>query len=157
MSFLTCLGYRNHPQPDNASRSHCAEKARFFRSRTRLGVDFGHLGAPPSAPGRPSCRPWPVGGPEPPFQGQLDVQGTRQLPFQGQLDVQGSQEPSFFRRFSSFFKVASRKPVDSKRGGPKLCFCRQAQYFRGFAEFAKQPGIARKQPKFCKTAVPGPT
>ena len=45
---------------DNASRTHSAEKTRFFRSRTRLGVDFGLLGMLPGAPGRPFWRP---GGP----------------------------------------------------------------------------------------------
>ena len=42
---------------DNASRTHSAEKTRFFRSRTRLGVDFGLLGMLPGAPGRPFWRP----------------------------------------------------------------------------------------------------
>ena len=42
---------------DNASRTHSAKKTRFFRSRTRLGVDFGLLGMLPGAPGRPFWRP----------------------------------------------------------------------------------------------------
>ena len=42
---------------DNASRTHSAEKTRFFRSRTRLGVDFCLLGMLPGAPGRPFWRP----------------------------------------------------------------------------------------------------
>ena len=45
---------------DNTSRTHSAEKTRFFRFRTRLGVDFGLLGMLPGAPGRPFWRP---GGP----------------------------------------------------------------------------------------------
>ena len=42
---------------DNASRTRSAKKTRFFRSRTRLGVDFSLLGALPGAPGRPFWRP----------------------------------------------------------------------------------------------------
>ena len=42
---------------DNASRTHSAEKTRFFRSRTRLGVDFCLLGVLPGAPGRLFWRP----------------------------------------------------------------------------------------------------
>ena len=42
---------------DDASRTRRARKTRFFRSRTRLGVDFGRLSALPSAPGRPFWRP----------------------------------------------------------------------------------------------------
>ena len=42
---------------DNASRTRSAKKTRFFRSRTRLGVDFGSLGVLPGAPGRPFWRP----------------------------------------------------------------------------------------------------
>ena len=42
---------------DDASRTRSAEKTRFSRSRTRLGVDFGRLGALPGAPGRPFWRP----------------------------------------------------------------------------------------------------
>ena len=38
---------------DDASRTRRARKTRFFRSRTRLGVDFGRLSALPSAPERP--------------------------------------------------------------------------------------------------------
>ena len=38
---------------DDASRTRRARKTRFFRSRTRLGVDFGRPSALPSAPGRP--------------------------------------------------------------------------------------------------------
>jgi len=35
--------------------------------------------------------------------------------------------------------VALRERRDSQREGPNLCFCWQAQYFRGFAEFAEKP------------------
>ena len=42
---------------DGASRTSHTKKHRFFRSRTRPGVDFGRLGALPDAPGRPFWRP----------------------------------------------------------------------------------------------------
>ena len=42
---------------DDALRMSCTKKTRFFRSRTRLGVDFGRLGALPGAPGRHFWRP----------------------------------------------------------------------------------------------------
>ena len=42
---------------DDASRTSRAKKTRFFRSRARLGVNFGRLGALPDAPGRPCWRP----------------------------------------------------------------------------------------------------
>ena len=45
---------------DDASRTSRAKKTRFFRSRTRLGVDFGRLGALPDAPG---CPCWCPGAP----------------------------------------------------------------------------------------------
>ncbi len=85
--------------------------------------------------------PWPVGGAKPPVQGQLDVQGSLKPPVQCQLDVQGSPETSFFLRFSCFFEAAARELGDSQRGGPKLCFCWQAQYFRGFAHLPEKPEI----------------
>ena len=37
---------------DDALRMRCMQKARFFLSRMRLGVNFGRLGALPGAPGR---------------------------------------------------------------------------------------------------------
>ena len=40
---------------------------------------------------------WAVGGPNPPFQSQLDVQGPSKPPLQGQLDVQGPLKPPYFR------------------------------------------------------------
>ena len=42
---------------DDASRTRRARKTRFFRSRVRLGIDFGHLGALPVVPGHSFWRP----------------------------------------------------------------------------------------------------
>ena len=77
------------------------------------------------------------GHPTPPFQSQLDVQRLLEPPFQGQPDVQGSLKPSHFQCFLRFQR-------DPQRKGPNLCFCRQARYFRGFADFAKTPKIDKK-------------
>ena len=57
---------REHPKIDRKSgenrskiglRVNRAKTTRIFCSRTRLGVDFGRLGALPGAPGRPFWRP----------------------------------------------------------------------------------------------------
>ena len=53
----------------------------------------------------------------------------------------------FCFRFSSFFEVASRSRLDSQPKGPNLCFCWQAQYFRGFAGFAERPKIDKNRRK----------
>ena len=56
-------------------------------------------------------------------------------------------------RFSLFFEVASRGRLDSQREGPNLCFCWQAQYFQGFADFAEKPKIDKKRLKIAPTML----
>ena len=57
----------------------------------------------------------------------------------------------FCDRFSSFFDVAPRERLDSQREGPNLCFCWHAQYFGGFADFAKKPKIDKNRRKIAST------
>ena len=40
-----------------------------------------------------------------------------------------------------------RERLDSQREGPNLCFCWQAQYFQGFADFAEEPKIDKNRRK----------
>ena len=59
----------------------------------------------------------------------------------------------FCDRFSSFFEVTSRERLDSYCKGPNLCFCRQARYFRGFADFTKTPKIHENWRKLAPTSI----
>ena len=56
-------------------------------------------------------------------------------------------------RFSRFFEVASRERLDSQREGPNLCFCWQAQYFQGFADFTEKPKIEENRRKIAPTML----
>ena len=57
----------------------------------------------------------------------------------------------FWGRFSSFFEVTWRERLDSQGEVPNLCFCWQAQYFRGFADLARKPKIDENR----RTIAPG--
>ena len=59
----------------------------------------------------------------------------------------------FSGRFSRSFEVASRERLDSQREGPNLCFCRQAQHFQGFADFAEKPKIDENRQKIAPTML----
>ena len=48
-------------------------------------------------------------------------------------------------RFSLFFEVVSRGRLDSQREEPHPCFCWQARYFQGFADYAEKPKINQNQ------------
>ena len=49
----------------------------------------------------------------------------------------------------ALFEVASRERLDSQCEGPTPCFCRQAQHFQGFADFAEK----RKSTKIDKQSL----
>ena len=51
------------------------------------------------------------------------------------------QNSTFWARFSYFFEVAVRARLDLQRREPNPCFCWQAQYFQGFADFADRSKI----------------
>ena len=59
----------------------------------------------------------------------------------------------FSGRFSRFFEVTSRERLDSRRDGPNLCFCWQAQYFGGFADFTEKPKIDENRRKIAPTTL----
>ena len=59
----------------------------------------------------------------------------------------------FSGRFSRFFEVTSRERLDSRRDGPNLCFCQQAQYFGGFADFTEKPKINENRRKIARTTL----
>ena len=59
----------------------------------------------------------------------------------------------FSGRFSRFFEVTSRERLDSRRDGPNLCFCQQAQYFGGFADFTEKPKIDENRRKIAPTTL----
>ena len=65
---------------------------------------------------------------------KVDRKGRSRSPETGFSTIPGR----FWEGFSSFFEVASRDRRESQREGPSLCFCYQAQYFRGFADFAEK-------------------
>ena len=59
----------------------------------------------------------------------------------------------FSGRFSRFFEVTSRERLNSRRDGPNLCFCQQAQYFGGFADFTEKPKINENRRKIAPTTL----
>ena len=59
----------------------------------------------------------------------------------------------FRGRFSSVSEVTSHKRLDSQRKGTNLCFCWQAQYFRGFADFTKKPNMHQTRQKIAPNSL----
>ena len=53
----------------------------------------------------------------------------------------------FWDKSSLFFEFASRERLDWQRKGPNLCFCYQAQYFHGLADFAEKTKIDQNRRK----------
>ena len=63
------------------------------------------------------------------------------------------QNSTFWERFSFFFEVAVRARLDLQRREPNPCFCWQAQYFQGFADFAEKPKIEENRQKIAPTML----
>ena len=61
------------------------------------------------------------------------------------------QNSTFWARFSYFFEVAVRARLDLQRREPNPCFCWQAQYFQGFANFADKQKSNQIQRKIAPT------
>ena len=100
--------------------------------------------------GRLGCSPGPPG---PLAQAAWDAEVDRkdrpigsEAPFSMVLGGSGG-------RFSWFSEVTSRERVDSQGEELNLCFCWQAQYFRGFAVFLRKPKVDGNRRKFASKTL----